>query len=95
MNYSRGPWTLHVEEIKKFDHNTGEPILRRTEWIQNSDNANIALMCGEYTLTPEAVKANANVIAASPMMYDFIKAQAEKGNEDAKMFITSQLGSLT
>lgn len=54
-------------------------------WIKNDKGKAICAICASLS-TPE-YKANANLIAASPRMLEFIQKLANSGNKEAKDFI--------
>ena len=56
-------------------------------WILDSDGLDIGTACG-YQEDPRSV-ADARLIAAAPVMFDYIRAKAEEGDERAKEIMRS------
>lgn len=80
MKFTPAPWTVH---------NTGDVFTglgaQNAEGIEapSNDGWHIA-DCDMGGLCLEEVRANAHLIAAAPMMADYIKARADDGDIEAK-----------
>lgn len=89
MKFTKGPWTNDGDDI----HAPGIPYIRISA-PYGMGTQEICAVAGvlspqtdEFELTDE-VKANAHLIAASPIMFEYIKLKADEGCEDAKSIIT-------
>jgi hypothetical protein len=84
-------WESYAEEIESISHTKGEWAQSGTSvflggLIEVSQNIENCLKTLE--LTQEA-EANAKLIAASPIMFSYIKKRAELGDNDAKLIVTT------
>lgn len=73
------PWQLHKSDVP-----------RKPYRIVDGYGANIAeILWQVQTMDEEQAEANARLIAASPTMYEYIKAKAQLGDEDAAKIIAT------
>ena len=79
-NFTKGEWKTTIAELKDFFLcAVGSVETKRVICHTNLDPE----------ITSEECKANAKLIAASPIMYDYIYKKSINGDEDAKLILAT------
>lgn len=82
MDYTKGEWKI----IPLSGHSSISYFIDNR---QNDITVRIAEVYKAPLLTQEQTKANAHLIAAAPKLFEWIKAKADNGDNDAQCFLAT------
>lgn len=87
LKHTPGPWEVGTSEVKEVDK-IGEEYMG----VGNFDVGRSVCRVSRFSTVDAQDFANAALIAASPMMFAYIKARADGGDKDAAKIIAEITG---